>query len=76
MPNGERRIVQLPGYGLSCGKCGSALPQVNRTTTSDGFVLRERRCPQCGELNTTSERVIATRSVRSHRITIDRRDYL
>ena len=76
MLNGERRIVVLPGHGLECGKCGGSLPDVNRTTTSNGFVLRERRCPQCGELNATTERVIATRAVRSRRITIDRSEYL
>lgn len=76
MQNGERRIVQLPGHGLECGKCGTMLSGVDRTVTSEGFVLRERRCPACGELNTTSERVIATRAVRSHRVTIRREDYL
>jgi hypothetical protein len=52
----------LPGSGLKCGECNSILPIVNRTIKTPGFVTRERRCPNCGKINTTSERVINTRN--------------
>ena len=58
----EQRTFQLPGGGLKCGKCQAVLPRVSRTIKTPGFVTRERVCPQCGEVNTTSERVINTRS--------------
>ena len=51
----------LPGYGLRCAKCGMELNRVYRTKTSDGFKLRERICQACGEVNTSAERVIASR---------------
>ena len=56
---------ELPGIGLKCGKCGDILPQVDRTVKSAGFVIRERICPGCGSLNSTTERVIATRERRT-----------
>lgn len=57
----------LPGYGLRCAKCGEVLPSVARTITTDGFVTRERRCPGCGEVNITAERVIHAREPRRYR---------
>lgn len=70
----ERRIVQLPnGVGLPCRKCGAALPAVTRTITSEGFVIRERKCPECKELNITDERVISSRPTR--RVVIKPSDY-
>lgn len=51
---------QLPG-GLKCGSCNATLPSVWRTIKTMGFVTRERICPQCGKINTTSERVINVR---------------
>mgnify|MGYP001604467665 CR=1 FL=1 len=74
--NGERRVFELPGAGLVCGRCQTLLPAVNRTRTTEGFVIRERKCPNCGELNTTTERVIGTRPIRSRRISINRDDYV
>lgn len=55
---------KLPDSGLKCGKCGSVLPTVSRTVKSPGFLTRERICPSCGKVNTTSERVINTRDRR------------
>lgn len=72
----ERRAVQLPGAGLHCGKCDAVLPSVHRTIDTPGFITRERKCPNCGELNTTSERVINTRPVRARRTVIRREEYL
>ena len=57
---GEREPFKLPG-GLSCQHCGEILTRVNHTRTTAGFVLRERHCQACGRINTTSERVVATR---------------
>lgn len=72
----ERRLVKLPGCGLHCGKCDAVLPSVHRTIDTPGFITRERKCPNCGELNVTSERVINTRPIRLRRTRIDRGDYL
>jgi len=58
----EWRSFQLPGAGLQCGHCGEFLPRVFRTITSRGFITRERICPKCGKINTTSERVLNTRN--------------
>lgn len=55
---------KLPGSGLKCGKCNSILPTVSRTVKTPGFLVRERICPKCSQLNTTSERVINTRDRR------------
>lgn len=63
---GEFREFSLPGSGLRCGKCNAALTRVHRTITTPGFVTRERICQQCGQLNTTSERVINTRDRRGY----------
>ena len=63
----EQRTFQLPGGGLKCGKCEAVLPRVSRTIKTPGFVTRERVCPQCGEVNTTAERVINTRLRRRNR---------
>jgi len=62
------RIFDLPGSGLKCGnaECGETLPRVARTITTDGFITRERICPACGMVNTTSERVINTREKRTY----------
>lgn len=57
----------LPGYGLRCRKCDGVLPRAARTKTTDGFIIRERRCPNCGHLNVTDERVIHSRPVRQYR---------
>ncbi len=62
----EQRTFQLPDGGLKCGKCQTVLPRVSHTIKTPGFVTRERVCPQCGEVNTTSERVINTRSRRGY----------
>ena len=72
----DREPFKLPGHGLVCKSCGTSLPEVNRTTTSDGFVMRERRCPKCGQVNVTDERVLTARAVRSRKVTIRREDYL
>ena len=50
---------KLPGSGLKCDKCGGDLPSVAHTRKTIGLIIRERRCPGCGELNKTVERVIA-----------------
>lgn len=63
---GEASEFRLPGSGLLCGQCGEVLPRVHRTVTTVGFVTRERICPKCGKLNTTSERVINTRDRRGY----------
>jgi transcriptional regulator NrdR family protein len=60
----EQRTFQLPGGGLKCEVCGEALPNVYRTRPSGGFILRERICPKCGEVNKTAERVINTQDRR------------
>ena len=60
----ERREFKMPGHGIPCGECGEPLTKVNRTTESQGFTMRERRCEKCGKLNVTSERRIAVRDVR------------
>jgi hypothetical protein len=57
---------KLPGVGVKCGKCGEVLPRVNRTIKTPGFITRERICDGCGHVNTTSERVIATRKLRAY----------
>lgn len=62
---GEMREFQLPGgSGLKCEKCGAWLTRVHRTLTTAGFITRERICPECQTLNTTSERVINARKIR------------
>lgn len=76
MVDGERRIAETPGSGLKCGKCKAVLPSVTRTIETPGFINRERKCPSCGELNITDERVIHTRPIRSKRVRIRREDYL
>jgi transcriptional regulator NrdR family protein len=53
------RNVNLPGDGLKCDQCGGALPRVAHTRPTPGLIVRERRCPVCGHLNKTIERVIA-----------------
>lgn len=63
---GEQREFQLPGSGLTCGTCGALLTKVTRTIKTPGFITRERVCPHCGKLNTTSERVINTRDRRGY----------
>ena len=50
---------QLPG--LKCGDCNATLPRVTRTVKTEGFITRERICPECGKLNTTGERVMNVR---------------
>ena len=62
----ESRTFRLPRGGVKCGKCQAVLQRVNRTITTPGFVTRERICPRCGEINTTAERVINTRSRRPY----------
>lgn len=56
---GEFREFKLPGAGLKCDSCGGDLPSVAHTRRTVGMIIRERRCPTCGELNKTMERVIA-----------------
>ena len=56
---GEQREFKLPGSGLKCDNCGHSLPNVAHTRTTIGLIIRERRCPGCGQLNKTMERVIA-----------------
>jgi phage FluMu protein Com len=64
--NGDKpEPFNLPGYGLKCAKCRSVLSRVARTTTTEGFITRERRCPNCGEMHVTSERVIHSRPARA-----------
>jgi len=63
---GEHREFQLPDSGLTCGECGTVLPRVSRTITTPGFITRERICPACKKINTTSERVINTRDRRGY----------
>lgn len=53
--------MQIPGRGLQCCNCGCVLPTVYRTVTTPGFITRERICPQCNMINTTSERVLNVR---------------
>ena len=62
----ESRTFQLPGDGLTCLNCRAVLPSISRTIKTPGFVTRERVCPECGKVNTTSERVINTRSRRGY----------
>ena len=50
---------KLPGCGLQCDACGENLPSVAHTRKTSGLIIRERRCPKCGELNKTVERVIS-----------------
>lgn len=57
----EHREFQLPGGGLKCAACGCVLHRVSRTVTTPGFVTRERICPGCGKINTTSERILNVR---------------
>jgi len=57
------RVFQLPG-GLPCQHCGEVLTRVQHTRTTPGFILRERHCPSCGRINTTSERIVAVRERR------------
>jgi len=56
---------KLPGSGLKCEDCGTQLLGVYRTVKSLSFVMRERICPKCGTKNITSERVIASRNIRT-----------
>ena len=62
----DRRELKMPGHGIECGACGQVLTSVCRTTQSEGFTMRERRCEHCGKLNVTSERRITTRDVRKY----------
>ena len=57
------RVFHLPG-GLPCQHCGELLTRVQHTRTTPGFILRERHCPACGRINTTSERIVAVRERR------------
>ena len=57
--NGEP--FKLPTSGLCCQHCGEALPRVHHTRTTRGFILRERICPRCDRINTTSERILSVR---------------
>lgn len=57
---------KLPGAGLKCGKCGEILPTVKETIKTPGFITRKRICTVCGNVNITSERVIATRQRRRY----------
>ena len=50
---------KLPGSGLKCDSCDTVLPRVAHTRPTSGMIIRERRCPKCGHLNKTIERVIA-----------------
>ena len=54
----DKRTFSLPGHGLQCDACGETLPNVAHTRKTIGMIVRERRCPGCGELNKTVERVI------------------
>ncbi len=63
---GDNIKFRLPGGGLECGHCGATLTRVHRTVTTPGFVTRERKCEQCGKLNTTSERIVNTRDGRGN----------
>ena len=56
---GDGRTFELPG--LRCQHCQAHLPRVYRTQTTRGFIIRERICPQCNRVNTTSERIIGVR---------------
>ena len=56
----EQRAFRLPGAGLKCEVCTTDLVKVYRTKPSEGFIMRERRCPKCGHKNQTFERVINT----------------
>ena len=57
--NGE--AFRLPHSGLCCQHCGEQLTRVNHTRTTAGFILRERICPRCDRINTTSERILSVR---------------
>ena len=57
--NGE--AFRLPQSGLCCQHCGEQLTRVNHTRTTAGFILRERICPRCDRINTTSERILSVR---------------
>ena len=50
-----------PADGLKCQGCGAELRAVYRTKQTAGFVMRERVCPHCQTLHTTSERIITAR---------------
>ena len=54
----DKRTFNLPGHGLQCDACGETLPSVAHTRKTIGMIVRERRCPGCGALNKTVERVI------------------
>lgn len=60
----RRRVFSLPGMaqGLMCLKCGKPLGHVYRVKKTDAFRIREFICPHCNELNTSTERVISSRS--------------
>lgn len=58
----ELRTFDLVDPGLRCGECSERLLKVFRTKASEGWITRERICPKCGSLNTTTERVVSTRS--------------
>lgn len=62
----ELRSFDLPGSGLHCSVCGAGLPATSRRVNHPGFIVRERRCPNCGKINDTTERVIGARDVRSY----------
>lgn len=54
--------------GLKCAKCGQTLVGVVETFTTNGFIIRKRRCtnPKCMHMNITNERVVHAHEVRSY----------
>ena len=48
--------------GLVCRKCGGRLFCVIYTRYRDGFILRRRECPTCGNRMLTQERPVGEES--------------
>ncbi len=46
--------------GIRCATCGSCDNKVLRTTASNDYVVRRRKCLACGARITTSERELHT----------------
>lgn len=48
----------MPNAGIQCVRCNAELKSVYRTRKSQGFIIRERICESCGEVNKTCERIV------------------
>lgn len=60
MPKAPRRE---PTEGVRCQTCGNRRTRIELTRREGDHVTRHRRCPYCGQMTVTSERVVVSRPV-------------